>query len=418
MASLVKSFTAIPSRITVGGTSILRWDTEPGSTVTLTNYGTVENTGIRYAKPRVTTQYWVTAIKGAQTSRKGNLVTVDEAPTPPPTPPPPTPPPPEPPEPPPEPPLPPTPEDCPDFWVDPVGAVTCWIIKSIEATLGLVSGGFLSFITYLQQWSAAFTTEFWIFLQDPIENIQTWMSDVFVSIQDLGNQISTGINDWWQQGIIDVGVMITSATTGFQSWIDERFTGINDWWADAQTVWGTFWNERIKGVEDWINEFSTNVSNWYNSNVQPTIDAISSGIDDAGAWIKGFPTLLSTWWNDRIIDVGVWIADAQSGLSGFLDGFTGTIGDWWNDRIIDIGVWLAERDAEIKKWLEDGLPNWVEDMFEWAKPIVAPIVAVANVLSSLWEGLTKEEAEDPKITAVKDDYKLQTDRIKEVLGRP
>jgi len=43
------------------------------------------------------------------------------------------------------------------------------------------------------------------------------MNDVFVSIGELTNQIATGISDWWKQGIIDVGVMITSATNSLTS---------------------------------------------------------------------------------------------------------------------------------------------------------------------------------------------------------
>ena len=333
---------------------------------------------------------------------------------------PPEPPPPEPPEPeppPPEPPEPPTPEDCPDFWKYPVEAVLCWIIRSIEATLGMVSGGFITLLASLQQWSAAFTIEFWYFLQDPISSIKTWMNDVFVAIQNLSTQISSSISTWWNQTVIDVGVMITNATTGFKSWIDERFTGINDWWADAQTVWGTFWDERIQGVENWINDFLTKINNWYNSKIQPTIDAINSSLTDAANWIKGFPTLLSTWWNDRIIDVGVWITDATTAANEWINGFSTLINEWWNDRVIEIGIWLTDRNNEIKLWVEEGLPGWVEDMFDWAKPVISPILGIANVLSSLWTGLTKEEEEDPKITAVKDNYKLQTDRVKEILGR-
>ena len=68
MPSLINSFTAVPSTIVTGGISILRWDTVEGSTVTLTNYGTVENVGIRFAKPTVTTEYTLQAKEGVYIS--------------------------------------------------------------------------------------------------------------------------------------------------------------------------------------------------------------------------------------------------------------------------------------------------------------------------------------------------------------
>lgn len=315
-----------------------------------------------------------------------------------------------------EPEPPPTPPECPDFWVDPVGAVLCWVIRSIEAALGLVSGGLISLLADMKQWSAAFTTEFWNFLQDPIASIQTWMSGVFATIQSVTSQIATGITDWWNQTVIDVGIMITNAISGLQSWIDETYTNINDWWADAQTVWGTFWEERLTGLETWIDETATNINNWYQTNIQPIIDTINSGLEDAKTWILDFPTLLSTWWNDRVIDIGVWIADAQSGLSEFLDGFTGTIGDWWNDRVIDIGVWLADRDAEFNYWVENSLPGIVEDMFKLPEWLTGPLEAIGKFAQAIIDMLAGTYPKDEKIQTAEDKVKEHQDEINRILG--
>ena len=82
MPSLINSFTAVPSTIVTGGISILRWDTVEGSTVTLTNYGTVENVGIRFAKPTVTTEYTLQAKEGVYTSTQRITVTVGLVPPP------------------------------------------------------------------------------------------------------------------------------------------------------------------------------------------------------------------------------------------------------------------------------------------------------------------------------------------------
>ena len=313
---------------------------------------------------------------------------------------------------------PPPPGDCPDFWEDPLGWTVCTITNGFSTFADWFGGVFWGFIKAITDWMNTFGANLAVFIRDPVTKIKDWMDGTWITIQDLGNQISTGISDWWQQGLIDVGIMITNAVSGVQNWIDESHANINAWWESVKTDWGTFWKDRIKGVEDWVNEFSTNVTNWYNSNIQPTIDAINTASDNARNWILGFPTLLSDWWEDRIIDIGIWIADAQSGLSGFLDGFTGTIGDWWTDRVIDIGIWLDDRNAEIQKWVNEGLPGWIEIMFEWAKPVISPILGIATILSKLLGILERTEPEDPVIIEYKEYFKEQTDRVKEVLGEP
>ena len=410
------SLTVYASRTTIerGESTTIFWESFNADAVNISHIGDVALSGSKRVSPTSTITYDGIAYSMVGSDRDSVTITVTEPPAPPPEPPPPEPPPPEPPE----PPLPPTPEDCPDFWADPVGAVTCWIIKSIEATLGLVSGGFLSFITYLQQWSAGFTIEFWYFLQDPISSIKTWMNGVFVTIQDLFGQISSSISTWWTQAVIDVGIMITNATIGFSSWIDERFTGINDWWADAQTVWGTWWEERLSGLEDWINDFSTKVNNWYNSNIQPTIDAIQSRLNDFGDYIKGIPDVLGQWWQDRIIEFGVWIVEATAAANDFIAGFPDLIGTWWNDRVLEMGLWLAERNAEFDLWVKNVLPGIVEDMFKLPEWMTKPFEAIGQFATLMYNLLTGKYPEDRIIIEYKENFKEQTDRVKRVLGEP
>jgi len=391
-----------------GESTNLVWSVFNADTVYISRIGNVSHTGGKNVSPTVTTSYVMNASNDDGSVSKTVKITVIQ----------PEPPEPEPPEPTPPIPEPPTPGECPDFWEDPIGWTLCTLTSGFSVFIEWFGTSFQTFINSIQTWAAGFTIEFWYFLQNPVESIKTWMSGVFVSIGELTNQISTGISDWWKQGIIDVGVMITSATQGFSSWIDDRFTGINDWWADAQTVWGTFWNDRIKGVEDWVNEFSTNVSNWYNSNIQPTIDIIGNRLDDAKNWILDFPTLLSTWWNDRMIDIGVWIVEATTGFNEWINGFAGLIGDWWTDRVVEIGIWLTDRNNEIKLWVEVGLPGWIDDMFDWAKPVIQPIMDAVGFLGQIVGIVTGTAPESESIKAVKENYKEQTDRINDVLGRP
>ena len=57
-------------------------------------------------------------------------------------------------------------------------------------------------------------------------------------------------------------------------------------------------------------------------------------------------------------------------------------------------------------------------MFEWAKPVISPILGIATILSKLLGILERTEPEDPVIIEYKEYFKEQTDRVKEVLGRP
>lgn len=404
----ISLFDVTPNTINRGDKVVFRWGVSNATTRHLTDKGSIGPVGSWTTYPTSTKTYTLTAGNPEGTSKKFQTVTVIQPPPPPPKPP----------EPPPEPPEPPPPGECPDFWEDPIGWVLCTLTNGFSVFVEWFGTSFWTFIDSLQQWAAGFTLEFWQFLQDPVSKIQTWMNGVFVAIQDLSSQISSSISTWWNQTVIDVGVMITNATTGFQSWIDERFTGINEWWADAQTVWGTFWNERIKGVEDFINDFSTKVNNWYNTKIQPTIDAIQSRLNDFGDYIKGIPDLLSRWWNDRVIEVGVWITEATTAANDWITGFPDLIGNWWNDRVIEIGIWLADRDNEFNLWVKNILPGIVGNMFEWAKPVIQPIMDAVGFLGQIVGIVTGTAPESESVKSVKENYKTQTDRVNEILGRP
>ena len=315
--------------------------------------------------------------------------------------------------------IPPPPQgECPDFWEDPIGWTLCTITNGFSVFIEWFSTSFLGFIQSISDWMNTFGANLAIFIRDPVTKIQTWMSGVFVSIGELTNQIATGISDWWKQGIIDVGVMITNATNSFNIWIDDNFSGINAWWENIKTVWGTFWTDAITGLQLWAAEFTINVNNWYTANIQPIIDTINIATINAGAWIAGFPTFIAQWWNDRMIDIGVWLVEATTNFNNFLGDFTGTIGDWWNDRVIDIGVWLADRTNEFNLWVETGLPGIVGNMFEWAKPAIQPIMDAVGFLGQIVGIVTGTATEDPKIAKHKTDVQTERDRINDILGRP
>jgi len=146
----------------------------------------------------------------------------------------------------------------------------------------------------------------------------------------------------------------------------------------------------------WAAEFTINVNNWYTANIQPIIDTINIATINAGAWIAGFPTFIAQWWNDRMIDIGVWIVEATTGFNEWINGFAGLIGDWWTDRVIEIGIWLADRNNEIKLWVEVGLPGWIDDMFDWAKPVIQPIMDAVGFLGQIVGIVTGTATEDPK----------------------
>ncbi len=391
-----------------GESTNLVWSVFNADTVYISRIGNVSHTGGKNVSPTVTTSYVMNASNDDGSVSKTVKITVIQPEPPEPEPPEPTPPIPEPPE----------PGECPDFWKDPIGWTLCTLTSGFSVFIEWFGTSFQTFINSIQTWAAGFTIEFWYFLQNPVESIRNWMNDVFVSIGELTNQIATGISDWWKQGIIDVGVMITNATNSFNIWIDDNFSGINAWWENIKTVWGTFWTDAITGLQLWAAEFTINVNNWYTANIQPIIDTINIATINAGAWIAGFPTFIAQWWNDRMIDIGVWLVEATTNFNNFLGDFTGTIGDWWNDRVIDIGVWLADRTNEFNLWVETGLPGIVGNMFEWAKPAIQPIMDAVGFLGQIVGIVTGTATEDPKIAKHKTDVQTERDRINDILGRP
>ena len=308
-----------------------------------------------------------------------------------------------------------TPGVCPDFWVDPVGAVVCWILNAFESAIGLISGGFY----VLQQNMASFINDFGAeivaFLEDPVAKIQEWMSGVFVLTAGLLALITTEITTWWS-GVVD--------TIG--GWWSSTWADIATFWSDLTTHIGTWWDGVVISTGAWIadtwinittfwDDITTNINDWYTANLEPTIDAISTGWSDFTDWLATVPEGIGQWWTDRMTDLDAWRLEFQTNFNNFTADFSGTIGDWWTDRVVDMGIWLADRKADFDYWVENDLPGIVEGMIKLPEWLAVPFGAIGLLAQAIIDMLAGTYPKETKIQEAQDTIKTHQTEINRIL---
>jgi len=167
---------------------------------------------------------------------------------------------------------PPTPAECPDFWVDPVGAVLCWIISTIEEALGFVSGGFIELLSNAKSFFEDSWTQICDFFTDVTGNIITAVKDNLGSVIDWVSDNLTGFAEWistisadalenLKTFLGDVGDFVATKFTDFISWLSELTGSIADYiggaigdfvdWTSDQL--GSIW----EGIQDWVLDMIT-----------------------------------------------------------------------------------------------------------------------------------------------------------------
>jgi len=68
-------------------------------------------------------------------------------------------------------------------------------------------------------------------------------------------------------------------------------------------------------------------------------------------------------------------------------------------------------------YINEEIPKVVGSMFEWAKPVIDPIIAAAGWLESLTNVFTAKAEDDPGLKADIDTIQNKREEINEVIGR-
>jgi len=165
---------------------------------------------------------------------------------------------------------------CPDFWIDPVGAVICWILSAFEAALGLVTGGFLMLQTNMKNFLDNYGTDLAAWLRDPIGAIQSLLGGVIATISDVTDYVSTYVSDWWADTVDTLS-----------TWMSDAWTDLTDFWNDVTSKIGTWWDDTKKDVWDGLNSFADSLSDAVTSAFTDFIDFINDLPGSIGDYVTG-----------------------------------------------------------------------------------------------------------------------------------
>jgi len=166
---------------------------------------------------------------------------------------------------------------CPDFWVNPIGAVVCWILSAFEAAIGLVTGGFLTLQLNMKNFLDNYGTDLAAWLADPIGAIQSYLGGVIATINDVTNSVTTYVSDWWADTVDTLSTWMSDAWgTAAYFWLDIT-THICDWWDDTK-----------KSIWDGFISFKDDLSDALNTKFQEFIGFINTLPGDIVEYVTGF----------------------------------------------------------------------------------------------------------------------------------
>lgn len=169
-------------------------------------------------------------------------------------------------------PPPPPPVECPNFWTDPAGAVLCWILTSIEATLGFVSGGFMQMLADVKTFfedSWAQIADFFMdvtgaiveIVKNSIGDIIDWLSDNLIGFAVWISTITADALENLKTFLGDIGDFVATKFTDFVSWLIELTGSIADYISGAIGDFVDWTSEQLgsiwEGIQDWVMDMIT-----------------------------------------------------------------------------------------------------------------------------------------------------------------
>lgn len=287
--------------------------------------------------------------------------------------------------------IPPTPSECPDFWSDPVGAVTCWIISSLEQTLNLMAGGFYSLLNTVKDFVDNLLPTIKDFFSDPMGHVRDYVENTWTWINDIAGKITGVIGEWWNDTSKTVQSWINAAVENIQDFIENPIGYLNDWLNTAKTTIQGWINSAIQGIQDFIQNFPTHVQNWWNTSINPIFETVRSTVEKLSGWINNAYKNISDWWTDIFKYVQQWTNNRLQGIQNWVQGITQDIQETIQDLSQSIAPAIAEAILNMKDWVESYFMENMMSMFGWINDIKDAIGNAINFFIDLYKMITGEK---------------------------
>ncbi|RLG43611.1 MAG: hypothetical protein DRN81_06165, partial [Thermoproteota archaeon] len=146
------------------------------------------------------------------------------------------------------------------------------------------------------------------------------------------------------------------------------------------------------------------------------VNAISDAISEAVDWLSSawndFTNMVGSAWDNVVSEIS---GSIESALSWMSDAFMGAL-DWINEIGGDIAGFIGDRLDEVYTYIVEEVPNMVSGLFDWAKPVVDPIINAAGWLEKLTNVFTGKYEEDPEMEKIRQEREKIMEEIRRITG--
>ena len=307
--------------------------------------------------------------------------------------------------------------EIPDFWSDPVGWVVGVITLAWEGLTGYVLSQFKilqqNFDNFLDTYGPALTN----FITNAETQVRSWVDNIIPTLQDWWGDIVDGVGDWYDTNIKPTVDSIGTKVDEVKNWIGSQWDSLADWWKHTSAGVQSWINNAVKSANDWIKNFPDTIGSWWDSTSTTVKDWIGGVWDDVSGWIGEQWDNLGDWWDETsqgitdaiggAVDAAVsWITDKFNDFLDWLNSIPGTVSDFIGGVVSD-----------VQEWTVSTINDMVGAMFEWAKPVIQPIIDAATWLGKITGVITKSEPENPVFQQHRNNVKSHLDKVKEILKK-
>jgi len=220
----------------------------------------------------------------------------------------------------------------------------------------------------------------WIW--DIVDSVLDAIEDIFVKVSKLSNKVLTIIADWWE-----------TTRDLFLSTLKDTFVSVADFAVDVQ-----------EAIADWWTDTWTMITETISSTISAAVDAITTTVTNIAESVS-----------KAIADIIDTVTNAIANIEDSITDFTIDIMKDLAETESKIRTLLTDKINEVMTYINEEIPKVVGSMFEWAKPVIDPIIAAAGWLGSLTNIFTGTAPEDPRIRTFIDEEKTNREELDRLL---
>jgi len=238
---------------------------------------------------------------------------------------------------------------CPNWWDDLPGFVYCFVLKSIEAALGLVTGGFMTLQLNVKNFLDNFLTDIVSFLGDIKGQVEAAIGGAIATLSYVTNTVTTYIADWWADTVDTISTWMSDAWTDITDFWNDVMTHIGDWWDNVLETLQRGWDNIISDLQDWwTTQIETLQRGW---------DNVIEGLQD---WLDDQITILQRGWDNVVDGITTWFNDQIEILQRGWDNVVSNLTEWWDNVAETMQRGIDNIASDVSYFIDTTIPEWAD----------------------------------------------------------